>query len=274
MSLVMSLKPFKSMIGLAGVDPQERSKAIWWGHVFEWPMVFVAFWVLLEWYLDATGKLTVEYSQFTSLSVWLLFVLETAVLASLVENRARYLKANWMNLLIILVAIPFLLQTQQSYPLAAFRIFRLLVLLGLLIHVSSALRQLLSRHHLGITLLASFIIIVFAGVIIASLDPAIKTPWDGLWWAWVTITTVGYGDIVPVSNIGKVFASLLIAMGVGLFSMLTASFSAFFLAQEEENVAEKEQLSLEKLQRVEQKLDLLEEKIDRLIERQSDAERP
>lgn len=270
----MSFKPFKSLIGLAGVDPQERAKAIWWGHVFEWPMVFVSFWVLLEWYLDVTGKLTLEYSQYTSLSVWLLFVLETAVLASLVENRAHYLKTNWMNLLIILVAIPFLLQQQQSYPLAAFRVFRLLVLLGLLIHVSSALRQLLSRHHLGITLLASFIIIVFAGVIIASLDPAIKTPWDGLWWAWVTITTVGYGDIVPVSNIGKVFAGLLIAMGVGLFSMLTASFSAFFMTREEENVSAQEQLSIEKLEKVEHMLNALEEKIDRLIEQQSDKDKP
>ena len=270
----MSFKPFKSLIGLAGVDPQERAKAIWWGHVFEWPMVFVSFWVLLEWYLDVTGKLTLEYSQYTSLSVWLLFVLETAVLASLVENRAHYLKTNWMNLLIILVAIPFLLQQQQSYPLAAFRVFRLLVLLGLLIHVSSALRQLLSRHHLGITLLASFIIIVFAGVIIASLDPAIKTPWDGLWWAWVTITTVGYGDIVPVSNIGKVFAGLLIAMGVGLFSMLTSSFSAFFMTREEENVSAQEQLSIEKLEKVEHMLNVLEEKIDRLIEQQSDKDKP
>ena len=123
-----------------------------------------------------------------------------------------------MNLLIILVAIPFLLQQQQSYPLAAFRVFRLLVLLGLLIHVSSALRQLLSRHHLGITLLASFIIIVFAGVIIASLDPAIKTPGMALV-ARLTITTVGYGDIVPVSNIGKAFAGLLIAMGLACFNV-------------------------------------------------------
>lgn len=262
----MIFKPFKSMIGLAGVDPQERPKAVWWGHVFEWPMVFVSFWVVLEWYLDVTRQLTLEYSQFTSLSVWLLFVLETSVLANLVENRAHYFKTNWMNLLIIFSAIPFLFQAQHNYHLAAFRIFRLLVLLGLLIHVSSALRQLLSRHHLGITLLASFIIIAFAGVIIASLDPAIKTPWDGVWWAWVTITTVGYGDIVPVSNIGKIFAGLLIAMGVGLFSMLTASFSAFFMAQEEESVVEKEQVSLEKLEKIERKLEDLEGKIDRLID--------
>lgn len=266
----MPLKNFKSMIGLAGVDPTENPRAVWWGQVFEWPMVFVAFWVLLEWYLDMAGKLTPEYSQFTSISVWLLFVVETSVLTSLVDDSPRYLKSNWMNLLIIISALPLLFQEQLDYPMAAFRVFRLLVLLGLLFHVSSALRKLLSRHNLGITLLACFIIIALAGVVIASLDPAIETPWDGLWWAWVTITTVGYGDIVPVSTVGKIFACLLIAMGVGLFSMLTASFSAFFMAQEEETVVEKEQLSLEKLDRLEQKMDELEKKIDQLIEKKSD----
>lgn len=262
----MPVKPFKSIIGLAGVDAREQPSAVWWGHVFEWPMVFVSFWVLLEWYLDVSGNLTPEYSQFSSLSVWLLFVVETSVLAVMVNDWRHYLRTNWMNLLIIFGAIPFLFQNPPFFPLAAVRIFRLLVLLGLIFHVSSALRQLLSRHHLGVVLFACFIIIAFAGIIIASLDPAIETPWDGIWWAWVTITTVGYGDIVPVSSVGKVFACLLIAMGVGLFSMLTASFSAFFLAQEEETVVEQEQINLDKLECLERKLDQLEAKIDRLIE--------
>ncbi len=262
------LRTIKSVIGLAGVDPDERSKAIWWGHIFEWPMIFVSFWVLLEWYLDVSGKLTVEFTGFTSISIWLLFLVETLVLTSLVENRRHYLKTNWMNLLIIALAIPFILQKSEEYPVAAFRVFRLVVLLGLLFHVSSALRQLLSRHHLGVTLLACFIIIVMAGITIASLDPAIKTPWDGLWWAWVTITTVGYGDIVPVSPVGKVFACLLIAMGVGLFSMLTASFSAFFMSQEEEQVVKKEQLSLDKLDQLAENLKGLEEKVDQLLREQ------
>lgn len=266
----MTFNRFKSVIGLAGVDSEERPRAVWWGHLFEWPMVFVSFWILLEWYLDVVGRLTPEYSQFTSFSIWLLFIAETLVLVSLVSDRARYLKSNWMNIVIILAAFPFIFK--DSYQVLALRAFRLLVLIGLLFHITSALRQLLMRHHLGITLLVCFIILAMAGITIASLDPAIETPWDGLWWAWVTITTVGYGDIVPVSAVGKVFACLLIAMGIGLFSMLTASFSAFFVAQEEEMVVEKEQLSLEKLEQVEKKLEVLEQKIDRLIERQDETD--
>ncbi len=269
----MMLRSLKSVIGLAGVDPGERSKAVWWGHIFEWPMIFIAFWVLLEWYLDVSGKLTAEFTSFTSVSVWFLFLLETLVLTSLVGDRRHYLQTNWMNLLIIVLALPFVLRLTQDYPVMIFRAFRLVVLLGLLFHVSSTIRQLLSRHHLGVTLLACFIIIVMAGITIASLDPAIKTPWDGLWWAWVTITTVGYGDIVPVSNIGKVFAGLLMAMGVGLFAMLTASFSAFFMAQEEEEVIEKEQLSLERLDQLANKLNRLEEKIDQLLKDQQQLPR-
>lgn len=266
----MTFNQFKSVIGLAGVDSGESPRAVWWGHLFEWPMVFVSFWILLEWYLDVAGRLTPEYSHFTSLSIWMLFIAETLVLVTLVTDRKHYLKSNWMNIVIIVAAFPFIFK--DSYQVMALRAFRLLVLIGLLFHITSALRQLLMRHHLGITLLVCFIIIAMAGITIASLDPAIDTPWDGLWWAWVTITTVGYGDIVPVSAVGKVFACLLIAMGIGLFSMLTASFSAFFVAKDEEVVVEKEQLSLEKLEQLEKKIGALEQKIDRLIERRGEPD--
>lgn len=61
----------------------------------------------------------------------------------------------------------------------------------------------------------------------AAIDPAINNIWDGMWWAWVTVTTVGYGDIVPVSGPGRILAGILMLIGMGLFSLFTANFSAF-----------------------------------------------
>ena len=110
-----------------------------------------------------------------------------------------------------------------------------------------------------------------AGFLIAGLDPAIETPWDGIWWAWVTVTTVGYGDVVPVSTEGRLFASFLILMGIGIFSMLTASFSAFFVSRDEKMVIQREQQILAKLELIEMRLHKIEKEVSYVAKTQQES---
>lgn len=55
-----------------------------------------------------------------------------------------------------------------------------------------------------------------------------------MWWAFATITTVGYGDRFPVSGEGRLIAAILMTAGVGLFGAFSAALAAWFLAPEEE----------------------------------------
>ena len=57
----------------------------------------------------------------------------------------------------------------------------------------------------------------------------INTPEDALWWAIVTITTVGYGDKVPVTSEGRIVAATLMIAGVGLFGMFSGFVASWFL---------------------------------------------
>jgi voltage-gated potassium channel len=66
----------------------------------------------------------------------------------------------------------------------------------------------------------------------ASPDRNIKTPSDALWWSIVTITTVGYGDRFPVTDAGRVVASMLMIAGVGLFGTFTAFIASLFVEPE------------------------------------------
>lgn len=271
--------PLSALIGLAGVASDEVPKAKRWGHFFEVPMLLLAIWIIVEWYLEAKGSYPETWAAVTNLVVWLFFVIETGLLCYLVKDRKRYLMSNWINLLIIAIGVP-ILWDAQPYT-GALRSLRVLLLLGILLEMSGTVRQILARNHLGLTLLVTFFVVLMAGATLAAIDPSIDNPWEGIWWAWVTVTTVGYGDVVPESPQGKFFGAILMVLGLGLFSLMTANFSAFLVARQEEELIEKEEefvsqemLAIEKLERIEKRLDNLERGLSQLLQRDSSDENP
>ena len=226
------------IVGLGGVHPHENKHAKRWGKRFEAPMVIAALWILIDWYLQAKGVQSGYVAFASDWLIWLVFLTELVIMSLVVDNRIRYLKHNWMSPLIVIAGLPILWGTQTFY-VGVLRTMRLALTIGVFLRVSKDIRLLLSRHNLGITLLICFVILIASGLLISGIDPAFDSPIDGLWWAWVTVTTVGYGDFVPTTVEGKIFGSALILMGIAMFSMLTASFSVFFIEQDEKDTVKK-----------------------------------
>ena len=250
------------VFGLMGVPEDENPKARTAARMFEGPMLLLAGWIIIDWYMQNHGT---DYTQYaiSDWIIWGFFIAETLVLSYLVNSPSQYLRTNWVNLLIIVFSFPLL---WQLFPHAAgFRVLRLIVLFTLILQASKTLQKVLGRNHLGSSLITSFFIIVVAGTLMSVIDPNVHTPMDGIWWAWVTVTTVGYGDIVPASNAGRLFGAFLILMGIGLFTMLTASFAAFFMAEEEKDMIKKENQNIKHLSDIETRLMLLESKLDTLL---------
>jgi voltage-gated potassium channel len=82
----------------------------------------------------------------------------------------------------------------------------------------------------------SLVMVIFSSIAILNLENTpesnIKTPSDALWWAFATITTVGYGDRFPVTHEGRLVAALLMTAGVGLFGTFTAYVASLFMEAE------------------------------------------
>ena len=80
------------------------------------------------------------------------------------------------------------------------------------------------------TILAALVFFIFLfGYLFSVSEPDVRDLGDGIWWALVTITTVGYGDITPVTTLGRIVASSLMLLGLGLIATITAIVSAKFI---------------------------------------------
>jgi voltage-gated potassium channel len=107
---------------------------------------------------------------------------------------------------------------------------------------------------------------VGAGFLVTVIDRKdFPTFGDGVWWAIVTLGTVGYGDIVPHTGWGRVVGSVVIVFGVTFLAFLTATVTSYFVEaeQEERQVLAQEQrdAAAQTLERIEQRLAAIEEKL-------------
>jgi voltage-gated potassium channel len=186
----------------------------------------------------ATTLSSIDYT------VWALFSLEYLIKLWLAPHRGQYFKTHLLDLLI--VAVPFF------RPLRLGRLIRLLRLVRVGVVLAEGLRRARSiLTHNGfhfVVLAAGVLVFACAGLVTFAERNAhganIHTFGEGLWWAIVTVTTVGYGDRYPVTAFGQGVAVLLMLTGIGLIGTLTATVASYF-------VLEKTNATDERLERIE-----------------------
>lgn len=263
----MSTFRLHSWVGLGGVDTDENPRALRWAKILEVPTMAIALWILVIWYLETRHGPHPAHSYVLDFGIWVYFLFETALLCYLVDDRWRYLRNNWLNPVIILAGLPII---WGYLPYAtALRTLRLLIFVGLLMQLSGSVRKLLARNHLGLTLTVSAAVVIISGYLIAGIDSGIQSPEEGMWWALVTVAGVGYGDVVPTSDEGRMFASVLILFGMALYSIVTANIAVFFISQAEQSgelESPIEEAQEKELERIEKKLANIEAQLQLLLD--------
>jgi voltage-gated potassium channel len=230
----------------------------------EWPMAILALLVvpvlILE---DRTTNLTVR-SVCSAINwfVWLAFVAEFGIALAIAADRAKYLKSSWFALAIIVLSPPFLVPDalQSTRSLRTLRVLRVLRLMRGVAVATIGLRttRRLLRHkgfHYVILVACAMVTLGATGIYVVERGETIQTAGDALWWAIVTVTTVGYGDVSPATAEGRLIAVGLMLIGIGVISALTATIASFFV----EEGREKSVIAVEK------RLGDLEERLDEIL---------
>lgn len=171
-----------------------------------------------------------------------IFLLEFCVRLVRSPNRLLFVRAHWWELL---ASIPITSSTTQVLRglnlLRVFRLIRLLRLIRLVVRLkillSASARLAEQTYLIYICTLASIVIISGAlgfHYMEAGVNPNVHSLWDSFWWTIVTITTVGYGDIYPVTTGGRILAMFLMLGGIATFSAVTATISAHLIRKRDE----------------------------------------
>jgi voltage-gated potassium channel len=157
-------------------------------------------------------------------TIWLVFLAEAVAMLRVVENRWEWVRKHPLEVAIVVLTPPFLPASLQSA-----RAFRLLRLFRLVVTVRQ-IKSFFSMEGLRYASVVAVFGIIGGGAAFAAVETAQKlSTWDGIWWAVSTVTTVGYGDIVPKTDAGRVIGIAVMVIGVGYVAMLTAALAQVFL---------------------------------------------
>ncbi len=117
--------------------------------------------------------------------------------------------------------------------------------MGVLGELGQEGRRLLLRHKLHYAVLVTGVVVVGAAALMLAVEEggegSIDTFGDALWWAITTVTTVGYGDSFPTTDIGRVIGMCVMLVGIGFVAILTGAVAQRFLAPSVEEVEETEE---------------------------------
>jgi voltage-gated potassium channel len=203
---------------------RERYLALIARHEAAWELTFAALAIVF---------VIVGFAEETNLTVAVELVLTAIFVAEFGSrfaasfDRAAYLRGHWIDLLA-------LIPTTRGARLL--RLLRLLRLVRAFAGIARALMTVerMARHR-GLVWLfvtwAAVMVLCSLGLYAAEngVNEAVESPLDALWWGISTMTTVGYGDVTPVTPEGRVAATVLMVLGIGLFSAVTATVTSFLI---------------------------------------------
>jgi len=206
-------------------------------------VVVLSVYVLVALLVDTIFKLPTEVSKVLDLAdncICVFFLFEFSLRLYKTDNKLKFMRWGWIDLISSIPTFEFL---RAGRAIRLIRLLRVLRAFRSTKHLVNHIYKNKTQGTFTTVSVIAVIMVIFSAIAILQVedDPNsnIKTAEDAIWWAYVTITTVGYGDKFPVTTEGRIIASALMTVGVGLFGTFTAFLASFFVADRQQEQTKK-----------------------------------
>jgi len=206
-------------------------------------IIILSFYVLGSLVVDTFFTLPLEITKvlnYVDNFICLIFLLDFVIKFKQAENKLHFMKWGWIDLI---ASIPTLDIMRAGRLLRLIRLIRIFRAFRSTKHIVNHIFKNKIQGTLTSVSIIAVLMLLFSSIAILQFEASdpnsnIKTAGDAIWWSYVTITTVGYGDKYPVTTEGRVIAAILMTVGVGLFGTFTAYVSSLFVKDNDKSTNE------------------------------------
>jgi voltage-gated potassium channel len=226
-----------------------------WQKLVEWPLTVVAVVFLVAYAWEVIADLQgppAEAAEIVIWATWTFFLVDYVVDLALAPKRWKWFYTHIFDLLVVVLPM-----------LRPLRLLRLVTLISVLHRTAgNAFRSRVIVYAIG----ASSLLVFVATLAVLDVErPApgatITTFGDALWWAFVTITTVGYGDFAPVTVEGRFIAAGLMLGGIALLGIVTATLASWIVERVAQDDEDLQAFTRQEFVQLSQQISLLRETI-------------
>lgn len=212
-----------------------RKKYIYYNITMAMLSLIVAIILILELTINL-NKTTLNIFYTIDFFIWIIFVIDYFKRLYKSRNKKKFIKRHIVDLISIIPLYTIFAVFRSFNILKISRVSRIaniskvVRIFGVFKKSKTNFDIFIKTNNFNYTLLIGLLVLIVASILITFIEKV--DFFDSLWWSIVTVTTVGYGDIYPKTILGKIVATILMFMGIGLIGSLTSTISTYFINKE------------------------------------------
>ncbi len=234
---------------------------------FEIPILIAALLVIPAILIEAlaTNPTVISIGEWLNWIIWVVFAAEFFTLLTVAVERRTFLRKSWLEVAIVTLTFPVIFIVASNLQMVgAARLARLLRLTRFVAVMSLAgatVTRIFSKRGLAYIVGITVILGLGFGILYGLIEEQASI-FDGMWWALVTITTVGYGDFFPLTTAGRIVGALLMVVGIGFVATLTASVAAHFMDDSDTHLSDSLEALHDDIRRMNARMEVMQQTLD------------